>query len=263
MKLIVDIETNGLLDELTCIHCIVAKDVDTGEVHSFRPNEIAKGIKLLESADELIAHNGIKFDVPAIKMLYPSFKSPSVLDTLVCVRLIWSSIKEDDAVRLEHEPGFPRKMFGSHSLKAWGYRLGEHKGEYGQKDNAWDKFTEEMLTYCEQDVRVTVNLYNKVLGKDYSQQALDLEHSVAELMWKQECNGFVFDEKKAQELYINLAEQRDVIYQELYSLFPSWVVSEGTKKPARSCKYKDPHKADRTKDASFTKNLYLFYDPTK
>ena len=170
MKLIVDIETNGLLDELTTIHCIVAKDVDSGEVHSFRPNEIDKGIKLLESADELIAHNGIKFDVPAIKKLYPSFKSPSMVDTLVCVRLIWSSIKEVDAVRLELEPGFPRKMFGSHSLKAWGYRLGKHKGDYAQQEAAWDVYSEEMLTYCQQDVEVTADLYAEIIKQDYSPQ---------------------------------------------------------------------------------------------
>ena len=219
MRLVIDIETNGFLADLTTIHCIVAYDLDTTTLYRFRPEEIREGIALLQSADVLIAHNGIKFDIPAIQKLYPDFKPKQVIDTLVCSRLIWSNVKDLDFSHFRKT--LPPRFIGSHSLKAWGYRLGEHKGEYGEKDNAWDKFTEEMLTYCEQDVRVTVNLYNKVLGKDYSQQALDLEHCVAELMWKQECNGFVFDEKKAQELYINLAEQRDVIYQELYGSISS------------------------------------------
>jgi len=259
MRLVIDIESNGFLADLTTIHCIVAYDLDTTTLYRFRPKEIREGIALLQAADVLIAHNGIKFDIPAIQKLYPDFKPKQVIDTLVCSRLIWSNVKDLDFSHFRKT--LPPRFIGSHSLKAWGYRLGEHKGEYGEKDNAWDKFTEEMLTYCEQDVRVTVNLYNKVLGKDYSQQALYLEHSVAELMWKQECNGFVFDEKKAQELYINLAEQRDGIYQELHGLFPAWVVSEGIKTPARSCKYKDPLKADRTKDAPFTGLKIVEFNP--
>ena len=259
MRLVIDIESNGFLDVLTKIHCIVAHDLDTGILHTFRPHEISAGVALMQEADELIAHNGIKFDVPAIQKLYPDFKPKRVIDTLVCSRLIWSNIKDLDFSHFKNI--LPSRLFSSHSLKAWGYRLGELKGDYGQQEDAWDVFTEEMLTYCEQDVRVTVNLYNKVLGKDYSQQALDLEHSVAELMWKQECNGFVFDEKKAQKLYIDLAEQRDNIYQELYSLFPAWVVSEGVKEVARSCKYKDPLKADRTKDAPFTAIKIVEFNP--
>ena len=174
MRLVIDIETNGFLADLTTIHCIVAYDLDTTTLYRFRPKEIREGIALLQSADVLIAHNGIKFDIPAIQKLYPDFKPKQVIDTLVCSRLIWSNVKDLDFSHFRKT--LPPRFIGSHSLKAWGYRLGEHKGEYGEKDNAWDKFTEEMLTYCEQDVRVTVNLYNKVLGKDYSQQALDLEH---------------------------------------------------------------------------------------
>ena len=252
MKLIVDIETNGLLDELTTIHCIVAKDVDSGEVHSFRPDEIRKGIKLLESADELIAHNGIKFDIPAIKKLYPTFKSPKVTDTLVCVRLIWSNIKDDDAERLKNEPDFPRKLYGSQGLKAWGYRLGNLKGDYGQQDAAWDVYSEEMLTYCQQDVEVTADLYSQVLAQNYSEQALELEHQVAWIMAKQERNGFMFDEAKAQSLYIELATKRDEIKQGLDTLFKPWVIAEAVKTPARTVNYKDVTRASTVAGCAFT-----------
>jgi len=262
MKLIVDIETNGLLDELTTIHCIVAKDVNSGEVHSFRPNEIDKGIKLLESADELIAHNGIKFDVPAIKKLYPSFKSPSMVDTLVCVRLIWSSIKEDDAVRLEIEPGFPRKMFGSHSLKAWGYRLGNHKGDYAQQEAAWDVYSEEMLTYCQQDVEVTADLYAEIIKQNYSPQSLELEHQVAWVMAKQERNGFVFDEKKAALLYRELSSKRTDIRAKLDGLFKPWIIAGPLKTPARTVNYKDVTRASMVADCSFTPIKIVEFNPS-
>ena len=40
----------------------------------FGPEEIDDGVALLQSADELIFHNGITFDVPAIQKLYPEFQ---------------------------------------------------------------------------------------------------------------------------------------------------------------------------------------------
>ena len=262
MKLLVDIETNGLLDELTTIHCIVAKDVDSGEVHSFRPSEIGRGIALLESADELIAHNGIKFDIPAIKKLYPSFKSPMMTDTLVCTRLIWSHIKEDDAVRLKEDPTFPRKLFGSHSLKAWGYRLGNLKGDYANQDAAWDVFSEEMLTYCQQDVEVTADLYAEIVRQNYSEQALTLEHQVAWIMAKQERNGFMFDEAKASELYRDLVAKRMDITSKLDGLFKPWVIYEQVKTPARTVNYKDVTRASTVAGCGYTPIKIMEFNPS-
>ncbi|MCV5737193.1 hypothetical protein OFN56_35355, partial [Escherichia coli] len=42
----------------------------------------------------------------------------------------------------------PPKLLGSHSLKAWGYRLQEYKGDYGEQEDAWTEFSEDMLIYC-------------------------------------------------------------------------------------------------------------------
>ena len=36
-RIYLDIEANGLLDTITRIWCIVAKDVDTGEIFPFHP----------------------------------------------------------------------------------------------------------------------------------------------------------------------------------------------------------------------------------
>ena len=43
-RLAFDIETNGLLDETTKIHCIVAIDIDTREVWRYDPTQIAEGV---------------------------------------------------------------------------------------------------------------------------------------------------------------------------------------------------------------------------
>jgi len=67
------------------------------------------------------------------------------------------------------------KMFldvGSHSLKAWGERLGCNKGDFGQSTD-WSKFSPQMLAYCEQDVKVTVALYRHLKDAIDSQVPLD------------------------------------------------------------------------------------------
>ena len=164
VRYIFDIETDNLLDEVTTIHCLVMKDIDTGEVHTFlNPKEpvaknIADGLKLLQQASMIVGHSVIKFDIPVIKKLYPWFEieQPKVLDTLVCTRLIWSNVKDHDA-KLMKEGRLPGKLFGSHKLEAWGYRLGNYKGDFA---GPWDTCTTEMVEYCQQDVEVTFALYH-------------------------------------------------------------------------------------------------------
>ena len=259
MRLVVDIETNGFLDKLDTIHCIVACDIDTKTIYRFDPAQIDEGVALLQQADELIAHNGITFDVPAIQKLYPEFAPKKVTDTLVCSRLLWSNLLALDWAFVPLS--LPTKRYGSHALEAWGHRLGEAKGDYGKQEAAWDVYSEAMMEYCVQDVRVTVLLHKKITDARYSPKALAIEHSVAQLMWKQEQNGFVFDEKKAQALYVDLATQRSEIFQELYTLFPSWVVREGVQTPKRTVIYKDSQKADRHAGAEFTKIKIVEFNP--
>ena len=66
-RLVADIESDGLLDTITRVWCIHTLDVDTGEERGFGPDEILAGLDHLQSADELILHNGIGFDLPALQ----------------------------------------------------------------------------------------------------------------------------------------------------------------------------------------------------
>jgi DNA polymerase I-like protein with 3'-5' exonuclease and polymerase domains len=227
VALIFDLETDGLLDEVSKIHCLVIKSTETGKALTFGPvgcdQPLGPGLELLMSSNDIIAgHNVIKYDLPVIQKLYPWFKvDPSkVFDTLVATRLIWANIKDTDNVLLKQEK-LPGKLFGSHSLAAWGYRLGNYKGDYS---GGWETFSQEMLDYCVQDVEVTAALYQKILDKDYAQEALKLEHEVAWLMAKQERNGFHFDMKKAAELLAILVQRRGELERELKEYFGSWEV---------------------------------------
>lgn len=237
MAIVFDLETDGLLDEVTKIHCLAVKDLKTGSVHTW-VDKIEEGLKhLMAWAAEgrtLSGHNVIKYDIPVIQKLYPWFTvdQSKVFDTLVATRLIWANIKDTDTALLKQEK-LPGKLFGSHSLAAWGYRLGNYKGDYS---GGWETFSQEMLDYCVQDVEVTASLYQKIIDKNYAQQALDLEHQVAWLMAKQERNGFHFDMKKAAELLGTLVQRRGELERELKEYFGSWEVQLPDFVPARDNK---------------------------
>lgn len=222
MKLVFDIETNGLLDELNCIHTIVIKYLETGETIKYRPvgDELQEAVGNLKNAELIIGHNIISFDIPAIQKIYPDFNPVNIFDTLIASRLIWSDIKERD-FKFHKHTDFPTNLIGKHSLKSWGYRLGILKGDFADSTD-WKEWSEEMTTYCARDVEVTAKLYEKILDKKYSNKALELEHKFAQCIWEQEKHGFYFDVKKAQKLNSTLAQRRLELEGDLRKVFTDW-----------------------------------------
>ena len=88
-ELAFDIETDGLMDTVSVINSLCAVDINTGEELVWRPDEIELGLKVLQDADLLVAHNGISYDVPVIRKLYPWWSPPLVRDTLVLSRIAY------------------------------------------------------------------------------------------------------------------------------------------------------------------------------
>jgi len=197
MNLVFDIEADGL--DPTVLHCIVAIDVDTKEVHKFDNTQIAEGISFLYNAEKLIGHNIIGYDIPAIKKVTGiDLSHIKTVDTLVLSRL------------------FKPTREGGHGLESWGYRLKFNKGDYGQSEGAWDVYTPEMLEYCVNDVELNVKVYNalKFESKGFTAQSVRLEHGVAKIINEQRENGFVIDQRLATTLIAQFEEKlADIIYQ--------------------------------------------------
>jgi DNA polymerase-1 len=240
LRLIFDIETDGFLDKLTKIHCIEAEDIDTGALYHFTPREIEDGVRLLMQADQLIGHNILEFDIPAIEKVYPWFAerkaiNPSLdsiasledikeFDTLVCSRVIWTNLFDLDMSfkRKQIKAGGDFKLMGNHGLKAWGQRLAVLKGDYNEGDDEqiWERWSQEMQDYCAQDVQVTKRFYQHVISKDYSVQCFALEHQFKKAIVRQEQVGWHFDRKSAALLYAELAHKKAELTTILQAIFP-------------------------------------------
>ena len=216
MKYIFDIETDGLLPSCTKIHSLVLYS-STGEIISCSNHgeyrSVEEGLQLMEEAEELIGHNIICFDIPAIKKVYPKWDTKSeIYDTMNVSRLIYTDLFDTDMKRyrskLKHNP----KLYGKHSLKAWGYRLDKYKGTFGE-DTDWSEWSKEMQEYCEQDVLVTLELYKLLCEHKYSDRAIRLECDFQEIMARQERLGACFNTAKAQELADEIREDmvKDVL----------------------------------------------------
>ena len=215
-----DIETNGLLDDLTKIHCIRAFDSEHKLWMRFDADHlpIEAGVKALADADCLVGHNIIAFDVPALQKVYPWFRPKGrLLDTLVYCRLANGDVSVTD-YGLWRQGRLPGQLIGRHSLEAWGYRIGALKGDYF-KSADWREYSPEMGDYCERDVVVTMALWDWLSNKTMSRQAIELELAVQAIIARQERHGFPFDISSAERLYAALLEENERVLGEAKTLF--------------------------------------------
>jgi hypothetical protein len=173
--IVFDLETNGLLHDATRIHCGALHWCEDNRTEAFNdekygPSEeikeacpmgsnysITTFLGWLETADYLVGHNIIGFDIPIIKRLYPWFNpSGIIVDTLLLSRLYHSNLLDID--KEYNWPHMPLQLYGRHSLEAYGYRLNEYKGNFA-KTTDWKEWSPEMQAYCIQDVVVTNKLW--------------------------------------------------------------------------------------------------------
>ena len=207
MRAVVDIETDSL--DATKVHCIVAKDIDSGRVYPFPPDMIHGFRDWSQGVKQFIMHNGLSFDAPVCnRLLGTNIKPSQIVDTLVLSQL-FNPIRD------------------GHSLRAWGDRLGFPKGDV----ETFEVYTPDMLEYCKQDVNITHKLFNILQneGKGFSSSSIRLEHKVRVIIDKQEKNGFAMDMQKAMSLYNKLKDEANGLEKWSVTTFEPTVVELKTK----------------------------------
>jgi len=242
--MVFDEETDGFLEEVTKIHVIRMIDRDTGRRLRFTnydtyhdgslvraDGDIEKARDILANADVVYSANGIKYDEPVLDKLY-GFRSKYHFDARVAAALIWTNLKDVDfgllrSGKLPEE--FQKKgLIGRNSVEAWGYRLGEHKGDFDPKDFGYTwatvPFLREMDDYCAQDCETLLKWLEKIESKNYSPEALDLEMRVARIIAQQERNGFALDVAAAEKLLAEHQKKLNELSVSLQDTFPPWEV---------------------------------------
>ena len=199
MNVILDIETDDL--NATKIHCIVTKNVDTGQINLWKGDECYTSFpKFAKGVSKFIMHNGISFDAPTLNRLTGTKLNVSnVEDTLILSQLLFPTRKK-------------------HSLESWGENLGFNKIDF----HDFSELTEEMVTYCIRDVDITYRLWLKIKEEKYEKyrKAIDLEYRVRHIVDIQERNGFTLDVQKATCLQAELTDKASVIEEKLQEKYP-------------------------------------------
>lgn len=287
--IVFDTESDNLLDAATVIHVINLIDRETGERMAFhdhpevsttnRRGPLWHGIEYLADAVRegrmLAGHNVLKHDIPLIQKFFPDFRIPvdQMFDTLLLSQLIWTNLKDIDAGALKKgrrpKEFKDKRLSGRHSLEAWGYRFGMLKGDFS---GPWDVFTEEMADYGIQDPEVTLKLVEHIEAQNYSEEAIRLEHRVADIIFKQERHGFYLDVPAAQRLEIELTAEKARLEDKLRAAFDPWFEPERKfgkvviMEPKRSQRRKVEADGqliieERTTDAPFCKVKLVDFEP--
>ena len=208
MRAVVDIEADSL--NPTKVHCVVAKDVDTGKVYPFPPDLLHGFRDWSLGVKQFIMHNGISFDAPVLnRLLGTNIKPHQIVDTLILSQLL-----------------NPMRDNG-HSLEAWGNRLAMPKGDV----DTFEVYTPDMLEYCKQDVNITHKLFEVLQkeGRGFSKSSVYLEHQVRLIIDQQEKNGFYLDMQKAMSLYNKLRDEANELEKWAVTNFDPTVVELKTK----------------------------------
>jgi len=215
--LVFDCETDGLYDKVSVLHCLVIHDIIKNQTFKYGPADGIAAINHLATADVLIGQNIIFYDLPVLQKLFPDTAKfqGRIIDTLICTQLIWPKEVLYD-LDTEQYPEVPKGLKGRAGLKAWGYRLSNYKIEF--KD--FSEYSEEMLLYCEQDVRVTLQLFQLIQKQNYAESALKLEHDFALAINKQVRAGFPFDVDACLDLVDDLRGKKDELHAKVMEVFP-------------------------------------------
>jgi len=195
MRCIWDIETDGLKPNVIWCLCAIKGD----EMYTLEMPTKEMVEELFADVTEHVGHNLINYDIPAVERILGVQVTGHVTDTLVLSRL------------------YNPQLEGGHSLDAWGQRLNFPKGEYYD----WTALTPEMVEYCQQDVRVTERLYEKLTQEldPFGGDSIVLEHTIQSAITQQIKNGWLLDERKATGLIAELQEKKYELEEAVHEKF--------------------------------------------
>ena len=211
-EIVLDIEANGF--QPTEIFCVVCMKVGS-EVPLVFTDRYQFAQYVQQNKEALwYAHNGLRYDFPVLRGLWDiAIPIANQRDTLVLSRL--ASPSRD----------------GGHSLGSWGDRLNFPKGDHSD----FTKCTPELIRYCKRDVELNVAVLEELKKEleGFSEEAIKLEHEVAPIIFQQEQDGWLMDERKVFLLLAELKEKKLELEETVRATFPPIAKSKRQVSPKR------------------------------
>lgn len=203
-RVVFDIETDSL--KPSKIWCLVAKNIDSGQLYTFGPEQIEQACDLLEKSNYLVGHNILGYDIPVLERLTGRkvvSENTKVVDTLILSRLFNPT----------------RSGPNAHALATWGApsRLNFPKIVFEE----YDRYSAEMLDYCIRDVELNLEVFKYLQkeGKGFSVKSVMLEHEVSKILERQTKQGFLIDQEKAYLLLAQLRERLGEVEENVRKIF--------------------------------------------
>lgn len=208
-----DIETDGL--DATKIHCLVGYD---GKEYVRITDYIAMH-DWLSTADVLIGHNIIRFDIPICQRLLGVDVKAKLVDTLA---LSWYLEPTRDL----------------HGLESWGETFGIEKPEVTDWENL---SVEEYLHRCTEDVKINVKLWNKQWkhllriyeNEDDVWRLIDYLSFKMDCARQQEADRWRLDVPKAEALRATFEAEIEVKIKALAEAMPKRPIIKQRTKPTK------------------------------
>jgi DNA polymerase-1 len=244
MNYVFDIETDGLLKDVSKMWIMIVYNIDTGKYTRYLEGDM-QWVEVLNKAKTLIGHNIINYDLSVLSKLF-NYKLPE-------------SVKVVDTLLLSQILDYRRFSDKGHSLKVWGEFLEYPKGAFED----WSQYSEEMGNYCQQDVSLNFRVF-EILRKELQEikdrtplitTYIQAEHAVSK--WCAEANtaGWPFNVEKAKELFEELQGEMDKTYMALNSKLGLKVVAVDKK-----LGIVEPKKPKWTKEGKYDAHTARWFD---
>ena len=215
MTTVFDIETDGLLNEMTKIHVLSYSDDGKTVHHTHDYDEMRE---FFATRKTIAGHNIIRFDAPAVEMILGIKIEARMIDTLA---LSWYI----NHTRMKH------------GLEGYGEEYGVPKPVI--KD--WNTLTpQEYAHRCDEDVRINVRLLRDLdlkLNKLYKDTPEDKDRLIDYLSFKLDCAReqeelqWKLDVPKAQAAYDEISRLKEEKVEQLADAMPKRILERMANQP--------------------------------
>lgn len=216
---IFDMETDGLIDTVTKIHCVCATKFINGEIidtYIFTDTESIKSFFSVEKT--IVGHNIRRFDIPVLEKILNIKINLKFIDTLALSWYLYLNRNE-------------------HGLESWGVDFGIQKPPITD----WSNLTvEEYIYRCSEDVKINTALFDiemSYLMELYEHNLTGVMRLINYLMFKMDCAAeqeeikWKLDIQKTEEGLAFLLDEQKEKFKVLQIIMPKVVKYKDAPRP--------------------------------